>query len=220
MQRYAAIFVSVAMMTVAFAGAASADVTNDERAQIEEQLEMRDRYDGQVDWDEVETVTHDFQVPLGATYAFTIDWATGETEVEIVAPMIAGTGVGPNAGCISQVGGDTPWAQPGVAVEDCSEYTSIESSVSSTTVVCATDGEFCSADGLNFDFLDFGAFAVTCGGQAVDQASWGDDGALLFGETCEVFLFGASPTEWDEYDSFCGSTGGASAGIAGCTHSA
>ncbi len=220
MQRYAAIFVSVAMMTVAFAGAASADQTTEDREQIEELLEMRDRYDGNVDWENVETVSHDFTVPAGSTYAFTIDWATGDTEVEVLSvPLILGTGVGPNAGCISQAGGDTPWAQPEVGIEDCGSYTSISSSVSSTTLICVTDGDGCSADGLNFDFFDFGLFFVSCDGLALEHADWAGSGAQV-GQTCEATQSGQSPADWDEYDSICGSAFGASAGLTACLHSA
>lgn len=218
MQRYAAIFVSVAMMTVAFAGAASADTTTEDREQIEELLEMRDRYDGNVDWENVETVSHDFTVPAGSTYAFTIDWATGDTEVEVLTvPM--GTPSAEDAGCISQAGGDTPWAQPTVAVGDCG-YTAIQGSLSSTTVVCATDADGCFTDGLNFDFFDFGFFFVSCDGVAVDQADWTSGGALAVGQSCSSSMFGQPPTGWDNYDSICGSAFGASAGLTGCLHSA
>jgi hypothetical protein len=71
-------------------------------------------------------------VPAGATYAFTIGWATGQTDVDVLdAPRIAGTGVGPNAGCLSPVGGDKPWAQPEVGLGDFSAYNTIRSSISS-----------------------------------------------------------------------------------------
>jgi hypothetical protein len=48
MNRYSVILVSLALVSMVFAGTASA-TTDENREQAEKLLEMRDRYDGQVD---------------------------------------------------------------------------------------------------------------------------------------------------------------------------
>lgn len=219
----ALVAVIVTLGFIPISGAASAPAEDPKTQMLDRHLEEvphGDVVDENVDWEETELLTHEFTLPKDASYAFSIDWETGDVEVDILEQPLAAHGeIVPLAGCLSN-GLDNPNAMPGVGINNCTgEAPEIDGAITNTTVICSTDGISCETDAHPTDWS--GYVFIGCASQHVDRYAWPGATPLLGAQECQIVLFGDSPASWESYvGASCGRTVDASetTSLTGCIH--
>lgn len=212
-----ALVLSVALLAFAAAGV-QAEGASDRYDSFDQWRENVEPF-ASMDWSQAETEEYSFLLPAGTSYAFTMDWETGEARVDPgLDPLALGGGTGAG-GCVTDYDSDTPapWAVPGIGVNEQCVPTEINGPLATTTHFADTDGSS-SMTSASYNPSPFVIHSVllVCENSAVQHVVWPD---ALVEKECTVYQFGSmDPGSWPSYRGNCGLSFGASQGVTACLH--
>lgn len=219
MKAKSAVALSVVLLAFAAVGVEAERSSDDERYESFETWREDVEPFASMDWSQAETKEHSFIVPAGTSYAFTMDWATGEARVDLgLDPLTLGGGTGAG-GCVTDYDSDTPapWAVPGLGVNEQCVPTEIDGPLATTTHFAETDGSS-SMTSASYSPSPFSIHSVllVCENSAAQHVAWPD---AIVEKECTVYQFGTlEPGSWPSYRGNCGLSFGSTEGVTACVH--